>query len=141
MKKGKRSFGCQECGEVFLKKLEVRNHVKKDHPKTISCDCCDSSFHESWEYEVHLESNSKAKDKKCDVCGKEFFLEWRFKQHMNVHHNPYVKSCHYYNNNKVCPFEPVGCKFKHVKSKQCKNQTNCKNKLCPLQHLATQNIV
>ena len=35
---------------------------------------------------------------------------------------------------KDCPFEEIGCKFLHKKSKKCYYQENCKNKLCPFQH-------
>ena len=135
VKKQEQSFKCEKCGETFVKIVDRRNHIKLYHPKQFSCDFCDVIFNESWQYEMHLESHSKTKDKKCGVCGKAFFLEWRFRQHVNVHENPNIKNCHYYNNNKVCPFDTVGCKFKHVKSKQCKNPTNCKNKLCSMQHL------
>jgi hypothetical protein len=101
------SFRCEECGEIFIKMMDRRNHIKLYHPKQISCEFCDVTFHESWQYETHLESHSKTKEKKCNVCGKEFILEWRFRQHMNVHENPNIKNCHYYNNDKVCPFDLV----------------------------------
>ena len=131
----KEEVKCEECGETFAKKYDLRNHIKCLHPKNISCDIFDSIFHKSWEYETHLESHAKPKDNKCDICGKAFFLEWRLKQHMNVHMNPQVRNCHYFNNNKMCPFDDIGCKFKHVDSKQCKNPTSCKTKLCPLKHV------
>ena len=137
-KKQERQFYCEECGKYFPNKLCLRKHVKQDHPKTFKCETCDALFTESWQLETHLESHTiKAKENKCDICGKEFFLKWRFKQHMNVHQNPNIKPCHYFNNNKACPFEPIGCKFKHVEAIQCKNKTTCKNKLCPLQHQAS----
>ena len=134
-------FKCEECDESFRKKHDMRKHINNFHPKFIKCDYCDETFNESWKYETHLECHGIEKKKKCDVCGKEFYLEWRFKQHMNIHENPKIKNCHYYNNNKVCPFDQVGCKFKHMRSKQCENQANCKNKLCPNQHIVIQNIV
>ena len=68
------SFICEECGEIFIKMMDRRNHIKLYHPKQISCEFCDVTFHESWQYETHLESHSKTKEKKCNVCGKEFFL-------------------------------------------------------------------
>ena len=129
-----KSFKCEECGEVFEKKKCLKIHIQIKHPQYIKCESCDETFKESWQYETHLESHSKTKDKKCDVCGKLFFLDWRLGQHMNIHKKPHVKNCHYFNNQKVCPYDAIGCKFNHVMSKECKNQANCQIKLCSLQH-------
>ena len=145
MKVQEKSFKCEECGEVFEKKKCLKIHIQIKHPKYIKCESCDETFKESWQYETHLESHSKTKDKKCDVCGKLFFLDWRLGQHMNIHKKPHVKNCHYFNNQKVCPYDAIGCKFNHVMSKECKNQANCQIKLCSLQHTritsVTKNIV
>ena len=43
------------------------------------------------------------------------------------------KYCHYFNNQKSCPFELLGCKFKHEESPTCKFQ-NRFNSLCPFRH-------
>ena len=111
------------------------------HPKQIVCDVCSETFQESWQFEVHLESHEQTKDNKCDTCGKTFFLEWRLKQHMNVHTNPRIRNCHYFNNNKACPFNTIGCKFKHSDSELCSSTKSCKTKLCPKKHQSNQNIV
>ena len=107
-------FKCEECDKTFVKKQEKRTHIKKCHPKHFSCEVCDKVFSESWKLETHLESHSKPKSNICDVCGKKFFLEWRLRQHVNVHENHKIQNCHYYNNAQECPFERVGCKFKHM---------------------------
>ena len=39
-----------------------------------------------------------------------------------------------FNNEKVCPFEEVGCKFLHEASEVCFNKGSCKIKLCPYKH-------
>ena len=134
MKENVPVFKCDECGKSFQTKIDRKSHISEDHPKQFSCEFCHLSFCESWRYEVHLETHSKPKDKKCEVCGKEFFMEWQLRQHINVHENTNIKKCHYFNNNKVCPFDHVGCKFKHEKSKQCSKPNNCNVKLCPKQH-------
>ena len=52
-----------------------------------------------------------------------------------------MKHCHYFNNDKVCPYEEIGCMFRHEKSEPCKYKEFCKNKLCPFQHnLRTESI-
>ena len=127
-------FKCDECDESFLKKQERRKHINLCHPKYFSCDDCDEVFDESWKLETHLETHSKPKNFKCDVCEKGFFIEWRLRQHVSVHENQNIQNCHYCNNAEECPFERVGCKFKHVKSEECKNHNDCKRMLCPKQH-------
>ena len=134
LKQNEPVFKCGECGNSFVKRIERRTHINENHPKQFSCDGCDLTFCESWRYEMHLETHSNKKDHKCEVCGKEFYMEWRFKQHVKVHANSNVKKCHYYSNNKVCPYEPIGCKFKHEMSENCSKQTTCRIKLCSKQH-------
>ena len=46
---------------------------------------------------------------------KTLLMEWRLKQQKNVPMNSQVRNCHYYNSNTVCPFDDIGCKFKHFK--------------------------
>ena len=45
-----------------------------------------------------------------------------------------IRLCHYYNNMKVCPFEEIGCMFRHAKSNKCWVKEFCKNKLCQYAH-------
>ena len=47
-----------------------------------------------------------------------------------------VKRCHYFNNNKQCPYEEIGCMFAHVASDICKFGESCSNNLCSYQHSA-----
>ena len=128
------SIKCEECRQIFKTRADLKSHVRSSHPKHITCNQCELSFTESWQLEMHLKTHNAVKEFKCDECGKEFYLKWRFSQHIKTHKCPKVKHCHYFNNNKVCPYEEVGCKFKHTKSSQCRNKNNCKTKLCAFQH-------
>ena len=64
---------------------------------------------------------------------KHFYVNWRLKKHI-ASHNESNKFCHYFNNDKVCPFEEVGCKYKHAISDNCKYDKNCRFKLCQFKH-------
>ena len=44
------------------------------------------------------------------------------------------KFCHYFNNGKVCPYDDIGCKFKHKDSDKCKYDKYCNFKLCQYKH-------
>ena len=45
-----------------------------------------------------------------------------------------MKICHYFNDGKSCPYEDLGCKFKHKVSKECPFQDKCYRKLCQYKH-------
>ena len=84
----------------------------ESHPKVIRCRFCDESFSQNYELEKHMEEHDVEKEFKCDVCGKHFFLQWRLKKHLNVHLEQ-TRTCRFFLSNKHCPFELIGCKFKH----------------------------
>ena len=42
-----------------------------------------------------------------------------------------IKPCHYYNNEKLCPYDELGCKFLHSVADKCKFGQKCKRRLCP----------
>ena len=62
----------------------------------------------------------------------------RLRKHKEVHEND-VKFCHFYNNEKHCPFKEFGCRFKHENSPECFFKDRCKNKLCQYKHKVKQN--
>ena len=61
-------------------------------------------------------------------------LEWRLKKHREGHGNDSQKYCHYFNNQKSCPFEEIGCMFKHEDSPICFFGPKCENRLCQFKH-------
>ena len=75
---------------------------------------------------------------KYELCDKTFFLEWRLRQHMIGHQNPNLVKCHYFNNGKCCPYEELGCKFDHSKSKMCKDFHSCGRNMCQFRHKSTE---
>ena len=139
-KQAKESIECVVCDKKFETKEEINDHKKKYHLKQFKCKYCEEVFDKSYKLEKHLETHKK-KDLKCNICSKEFHLEWRLKKHTLSHEQTSVKHCHYFNNDKVCPYEEIGCMFRHKKSEPCKYKEFCKNKLCPFQHnLRTESI-
>ena len=54
---------------------------------------------------------------------------------MKIHTQDFVKFYHYYNNDKFCPFEELGCKFLHKVAQNCGLGKTCKIWLCPRRHL------
>ena len=38
MKKQEDQFKCDECGDAFVTKIDLRAHIQRTHPKNITCD-------------------------------------------------------------------------------------------------------
>ena len=70
----------------------------------------------------------------CKDCVKTYVFKWRLRKHEENHNNMSLKKCHFFNNEKACPFEQIGCMFAHSPSEKCKNGKNCRYKLCSYKH-------
>ena len=46
---------------------------------------------------------------KCEKCDKSFVLKWRLRKHLSGHEAEAF--CYYFDNEKECPFDKIGCKF------------------------------
>ena len=44
-------------------------------------------------------------------CGKTFVPRCRLQRHLNGHETQ--SDCYYFNSDKDCPFDKIGCKFQH----------------------------
>ena len=130
-------FECSECDLKFKDKGLLKKHKKATHSfkpsKDKNCEHCGEKFAQNFELELHLKSHSEAEMYSCDQCDKTFVLKWRQKHHMKGHESKIF--CHYFNNQKMCPFEELGCMFLHADSQKCKFQGNCSNKLCQFKHM------
>ena len=124
---------CKECGESFPSKRDLTDHIKNIHPKKYSCKMCVQSFSESWSLELHSKSHEEIVPFKCGICDQEFYVKWRLKKHV-LSHEKKGKFCHFFNNGKICPFQEIGCKFKHEVSNNCRYDEKCHIKLCQFKH-------
>ena len=102
--------------------------------KKSKCDHCEETFLSPLEVEKHMKYLQQEKKFKCDQCSKTFYLEWRLKKHMKGHLRTSTRKCHFFNNNKLCPFDEYGCKFEHVVSEECLLGTRCQMKMCQYRH-------
>ena len=127
-------FKCTKCDEEYTLKKHLRKHILDHHPIVIECGLCDESFAENWKYEVHVATHEKEREFCFDRCDHRFYSRWRLEKNRQSHDDKNQKCCHYYNNGKPCPYEFVGCKFKHEVSKNCINQGRCYRKLCQFRH-------
>ena len=134
-------FKCKKCDKSSESARSLKKHVVETHSKEIKCKVCDKKFTKNCDLEVHLNSeHQEAKIYGCDKCEMTFVLKWRLDKHKNIHSSENLKFCHYFNNEKVCPYQKFGCMFKHDHAEQCKFKEKCANKLCQFKHKTDQQL-
>ena len=122
--------------EIDVNSMKFNSSKKETIPKALNltkCKECDEVFTWNSDLEKHMIQEHEH-DRKfgCEVCDKKFVLEWRLKKHMKMHVEE-VNKCHFFNNNKNCPYDDIGCKFLHEPSGKCKFD-DCSNQLCQFNH-------
>ena len=122
---------CRVCEYRFINRKDLTNHMKTSHIKSSKCRQCDKAFFTSSELESHLQEHGSLKKFNCENCGKFFHLKWRFEKHIKMHESGRkIRKCHFYNNDKHCPFSQIGCKFLHEESAKCRYNSQCKVDKC-----------
>ena len=129
------NFSCKQCKNSYSSKPQLYHHIKDHHPKVYKCKECEIEFKMTIELEKHiLHEHSEKKKHVCDVCKMEFIFKWRMQKHVKDHEKTVRKTCHFYNNDKTCPFYEIGCKFKHEKAVKCKFAEKCIITKCQYRH-------
>ena len=129
------NYCCNKCDSRFKHYSDLQNHVSSSHKTTDYFITCKQEFSKTAELEKDLREVHKAeKNYKCINCDSSFILKWRLKKHMKMHDQEKIKTCHYFNNNKKCPYVEIGCKFLHKTATYCKYSDKCKFELCQFRH-------
>ena len=124
---------CHLCDLTFDEKGSLKKHHITTHPKNLKCEYCEETFQLNWRLEKHLQTHKESKKFNCDKCAKVFVLQWRLEKHQKSHDETNTKYCHYFNNSKLCPYDAIGCMFRHETASWCRFQKCC-NKLCQFRH-------
>ena len=131
-------FTCKTCGQSFISQKTLKKHHQSKHTPRIKCKSCDKTFAKTCDLELHInENHDLVEHLECDHCGKTFVLKWRLTKHLEIHTNKTIRKCHYFNNQKCCPYEVIGCMFEHRISGKCKYGEKCNKTLCSFQHRNT----
>ena len=69
----------------------------------------------------------------CDICQKTFKYEDAKSKHNKIVHENVKLYCHYFNNQKDCPFKEE-CVFIHEVSTECKYGDICEREFCMFRH-------
>ena len=120
---------------------KVSENVKKVTPKRkikecqVECDHCDEKFDSHSSIEMHLKNLNVTKQFKCSECEMSLHTKWRLNKHKKMHQSSSkIRKCHFFNSGKICPFEQLGCKFKHEYSDKCKFGEKCTFHMCHFKH-------
>ena len=109
--------------------------IMVEQTNEMKCKICGQEFERICDLDEHLGmSHEKSKQYKCDLCSFECSLKRRFKEHMHSNHKQMQRTCHYYNNEKVCPYQSIGCKFAHSEAAFCLYGETCNRNKCPFRH-------
>ena len=126
---------CGSCNFTCSSRNSFKLHNSAEHGHRVKCEFCDDMFGKNSELEAHIKTHHNTeKTFECEQCGKSFVLEWRLRKHQGIHKEGTIKRCHYFNNQKNCPYEELGCMFEHSYSGICKYGKNCYKAMCSFQH-------
>ena len=121
--------------EMSKKKIMESDTREGKVRSEIKCNFCNETFDKTNDLEKHIKTLHANHEKfLCEQCDKDFVLKWRLEKHVQIHTQKFVQYCHYYNNDKFCPFEELGCKFLHTIAQKCRLGHKCKIRLCPRRH-------
>ena len=132
IEKEKNKNRCKNSDKSFETTTNMKKHENDKDSKTrvFKCDHCDSEFKEKWKMNAHLKQHEKHK---CEQCGKTFKYQDIKKKHVLVSHENVKLYCHFYNNEKTCPFDE-SCIFLHEDAKICRYDEMCERNLCMFKH-------
>ena len=131
-KQKKFSFKCNQCKKKFESIKELQDHKKEEGSceSNFKCDECGKTFRNKKQLEVHEKKHQKFE---CDECDCEFSYEGLLERHTEAVHGDMKIFCHYFNNDKDCPFDEE-CIFAHEDSRACKFGNGCERMMCMFQH-------
>ena len=85
-------------------------------------------FNEEWKLNAH-----KKRHNKCNQCSKTFKNQDIMEKHKNISHGNMKIYCHFFNNEKKCPYENE-CIFLHDDADVCRYGVLCERNNCMYKH-------
>jgi hypothetical protein len=125
---------CTNCDKILESGKVLKNPKKKSSTGEFKCDQCKKEFDQEWKMNAH---ERKHKRYQCDRCDESFEYQDILRKHKLVSHENTKLYCHFYNNEKTCPYDER-CIFLHEDSTFCKYDPNCERDFCMFKHRITQ---
>ncbi|PAA94099.1 hypothetical protein BOX15_Mlig030724g1, partial [Macrostomum lignano] len=102
-----RSFGCQQCGQMFYTASQMREHCRSVHSDSSHrCEQCGKQFNTKLRLRQHMDTHNPTKPHVCDMPGCE--RAFRTAKYLKNHKDEFHKlQPHQYN----CPIANCGAVF------------------------------
>ena len=128
-------FECSKCNDTFENVVKFQKHKDKSttcdaNPYPYQCEKCELLFTSKKQCSSHEEKHGNFQ---CDKCDKVFTFEGVLEKHISAAHGSMTIFCHYFNNNKICPFKNE-CIYAHLTSKDCMFGNDCERLFCMFRH-------
>ena len=125
-------FKCSICNKKFENLSDLQDHKKEEGTcqAKFKCDECGKAFRSENQLDIHKKKHVKYE---CEDCDFEYNYEGLLEKHNTAVHGNVKIFCHYFNNDKECPFEDQ-CVFAHEESPVCKFGGGCERIMCMFQH-------
>ena len=131
-KQKKNNFKCRNCGDGLESLRELKNHKEEGCSSSeFKCDECEKCFKDENILQDHTEKMHVKYD--CDECDKVFKYEAVLEKHKEAAHENVELFCHYFNNDKDCPFDDE-CIYIHEDAENCRFGRHCERKFCMFKH-------
>ena len=99
----KGNFRCRNFGDKFEALKKLQDHKKEGcSSNRLKCDECEKYFKDEKKLQNHIDKIHIKFD--CDECDKVFKYEAALEKHREAAHEDVELFCHYFNNDKDCPF-------------------------------------
>ena len=102
----------------------------------FECDECGKHVDDKWKLEAHKKNHKKFE---CDQCSKVFKFKETREKHIKIAHENVKLFCHYFNNDKVCPYKEE-CIFLHEDSNACRYGLSCERNNCMFKQCTNEEI-
>ena len=101
--------------DIYEKDMNTWEH----HRHLLKCILCSDAFKNISELEEHIQGKHEEYETfECETRSKKFVTNFRLEKHIKMHLNVAIKTCHYFRRRKPCPYENLGCKFRHELGKK-----------------------
>ena len=115
-------YTCDICGEEFLIRIQLNEHVKNKHSnykvkdlKQYNCQDCAFQGERGIDLKKHSATSGHTPSEcieDCSICGGKFVTYSLLMNHMKKEHPSKISSCWYFNNT-TCKFEADECWSSH----------------------------
>ena len=94
---------CNACGVSMTTTREYKDHMRCHHSEeSLKCNQCEQMFYGEWKLNVHIKTH---REYSYQMCERTFKYEQILVKHMKIAHEDIKLYCHYFNNEKTCPFK------------------------------------